>query len=803
MPQHIELHKPEKSGHDQPHRITQSLSRDHKYKRYTRTRPNPFLRSCACKKCSLHQPHEHSIQFYALQREQSEYQEYESIRKEMLFDFALDLHRNVLTNSRRKYLFRVYRDCFSGMEAVHWMLQARKVNSLHTAILRGQSLLQAQLIENVDKEGSRKFAYDRKRFYVFSTMFLMKIRDKFVESNSAQERTAGSASIYHDPTYAYKLYTDPILERRSESALSSERPSSGKGCSSFFLKAAMCTKDSIVVEGSSASSVDDSDFDLLDGNLSQSIEPLHHSARQRALAALIGGFVAEAASTSLNGVPDPVKLIPEFKFNSRDPAFFETVCSASEQKNVRVSMTKKLFSRDLDQSYSENNFTITDNVRPSSTGVEARSILNCFAQRKRLSLKETARDILQAFQMQKTLLGRTARGFVEKAERNGEDVSDCAIYCDSIDVLVLIPPLIVLYAGTPQLFTKVENYVRMFYSGTYVLDAAMIAAFILEQIILGASILDALRKAMRCDRLTSRQRSAIYKSFTQSQNPTHHVLQKYGKYGSKSRGIYTIIQPLFAENEYTAAIRENILGGGRSCRRAIFLGACFAAQEGLQCIPREWIAKTPFFEFLEADIKAIVQQRDLLHNVGTEDGTHGERSNLDEERETKRTSIVSSLLRPTDIGSLFSDEVRNQDSLSENYTQSNASAQPVGFDSSGSYNSCESFRSDLIDFGNLDEFYFKRSRRSSETCTSSIQSSPPEPFNTKKYEAHPVNTTRLSRPPPPPPPSSTSSSVASRHSDFFYYIEEPENLVTKPIPFQILSIDSPEKRTAYIRRVDQ
>lgn len=101
-------------------------------------------------------------------------------------------------------------------------------------------------------------------------------------------------------------------------------------------------------------------------------------------------------------------------------------------------------------------------MKPSSTGVEARSVLHCFAQRKQLSAKEIAKDILQAFQMQKSLLGRAARDFVEKAERKGENVSDCSVHCGSIDVLVLIPPLIVLYAGTPQLFTKVKQYVLMF-----------------------------------------------------------------------------------------------------------------------------------------------------------------------------------------------------------------------------------------------------------------------------------------------------------------------------------------------------
>ncbi|KAL0585377.1 hypothetical protein ABG067_004909 [Albugo candida] len=805
MPQH----GLEKLAHDRSHKISQSLSWDHKSNRYTRSRPNPFLRSCACEKCLEQEPQESSPPFRFLQRQQTEYQEYESLRNEMLYEFALDLHRNMLTNSRRKFLFRVYRDCFSGMEAVHWMLQARKVSSLHTAILRGQSLLQAKYIEGVIKDGARIFSYDRKRLYVFSTMFLMTIQNDFATSNSTHECTAGTSSICHDPTYAYKLYTAPILEARSESALSSERPPPGKGCGSFFLKAAMCARESIVVERSNASSLDNSEYDLLDGDLNQSIQPLHHAARQRALAALVGGFVAEAASTSLNGVPDPLKLIPEFKFHSRDPAFFDTatVSRASEQNSYRISLSKKLFSRDLDQSFCNNNVSITENVKPSSTGVEARSVLHCFAQRKQLSAKEIAKDILQAFQMQKSLLGRAARDFVEKAERKGENVSDCSVHCGSIDVLVLIPPLIVLYAGTPQLFTKVKQYVLMFYSGAYVMDVAMIAAFVLEQIILGATILDALRKAMRCDHLTSRQRSAIYKSFTQSQNPTQYVLQKYGKYGSKARGLYTILQPLFAENEYKAAIRENILGGGRSCRRAIFLGACFAAQEGLQCIPREWIAKTPFFEFIEADIKAIVQQRDLLHSVETDNGIHGERNILDDDREAKRASIVSSLLRPTEIGSLYSDDMRQRDSaysLAENERPSTASLQPVGSKSLSASNiSRESFRSDLIDFGDLQKFYLTEPvRGSSITCTSSTQSSPPQSSNNKKYEPHPTNTIKLSRPPPPPPPSTISPAVTTGDSELSHCAEEMKILVTQSIAFQILSIDSPENHSPCLLRVE-
>lgn len=202
---------------------------------------------------------------------------------------------------------------------------------------------------------------------------------------------------------------------------------------------------------------------------------------------------------------------------------------------------------------------------------------------------------------------------------SGKGWPHCAVKCRSIDVLSLIPIVVALYAGTNQLFTKVDELVKVFYVGTRVRDAALVAAFVLEQVILGASVLQAMRMSIRTERLSVKQRKVIFKAFTKSQLPSYEAIQKFGNRGSLPGGFHAVLQPLFVLNDYPTAVRENIIGGGRTCRRAMFIGACFAAQDGLDAIPEGWIQKTQYFDFIEADASTLVGRREVQGSFTEED----------------------------------------------------------------------------------------------------------------------------------------------------------------------------------------
>lgn len=429
---------------------------------------------------------------------------------EALARLAARMKANVATGARRRHIFKKYADCFTGMEAVDWMLEQMEAKSIAEAVRKGQALLAARFLEKVDKE--LKFEYSKKRFFRFSAA-----TPEFVSADHSIDRPLPAASL-----------------------------------------------------------------DL----------PLSAASRKRALAALLGGFVAAAASTSLNGVSRPEKTIPNLLRLDFDPAFcglYDSMGGGSGSSGTKGSNKTRM---------------------ESSTGFETRMVLQSVARRGQLHGSQLAKDAYWAFKNDPRLLSSAARAFLKRIHA-GKSWPNCAVNCRSIDVIALVPVVVALYAGTNSLFTKVDELVKVFYAGQRVRDAALVSAFILEQVVLGASVLQAMRMSIRTERLTVKQRKMIFKAFTKSQLPSYEAIQKFGNKGSLPRGFFAVLQPLFVLSDYPTAVRENIIGGGRTCRRAMFIGACFAAQDGLEAIPAGWIEKTQYYESIEVDAKALISQREV------------------------------------------------------------------------------------------------------------------------------------------------------------------------------------------------
>lgn len=451
--------------------------------------------------------------------------------EEALVRLAARMKQSLATGDRRRHLFKKYADCFTGMEAVDWMLEQMEAKSVAEAVRKGQGLLTHRYIEKVDKE--TKFEYNKKRFF------------RFTPTTPEYVRADGRPTAAHRGSGPFDA--DDQVDRPMPAAA----------------------------------------LDL----------PLSAAARRRALAAILGGFVADAASTSLNGVSRPEKMIPNLLRLDFDPAFcglYDTDMGASMKKGGGPGGKIRM---------------------ESSTGFEARILLQCIARRGQVHGAQLAKDAFWGFKNDKRLLSATSRAFLKRVQ-NGKGWPHCAVKCRSIDVLSLIPLVTALYAGTNSLFTKVDELVKVFYVGTRVRDAALVAAFVLEQVILGASVLQAMRMGIRTERLSVKQRKVIFKAFTKSQLPSYEAIQKFGNRGSLPGGFCAVLQPLFVLNDYPTAVRENILGGGRTCRRAMFIGACFAAQDGLEAVPDGWLRKTQYFDFIQADAQALVARRELK-NAGS------------------------------------------------------------------------------------------------------------------------------------------------------------------------------------------
>jgi hypothetical protein len=548
--------------------------------------------------------------------------------EQVLVRLAARMKQSLATGDRRRNLFKKYADCFTGMEAVDWMLEQMEARSVAEAVRKGQGLLTHRYIEKVDKE--TKFEYNKKRFFRFTP-------------------------------------TTPEYVQPPAANVEVDRPMAAAA------------------------------LDL----------PLSSAARRRALAAILGGFVADAASTSLNGVSRPEKMIPNLLRLDFDPAFcglYDTSMGGSSKKSAGGPAKVRM---------------------ESSTGFEARILLQCIARRGQVHGSQLAKDAFWGFKNDHRLLSATSRAFLKRVQ-GGKNWPHCAVKCRSIDVLSLIPLVTALYAGTNSLFTKVDELVKVFYVGTRVRDAALVSAFVLEQVILGASVLQAMRMSIRTERLSVKQRKVIFKAFTKSQLPSYEAIQKFGNRGSLPGGFCAVLQPLFVLSDYPTAVRENILGGGRTCRRAMFIGACFAAQDGLASVPEGWLRKTPYFDFIQADAQSLVARREIKgassyteeEMVGSDDEPiipyvdYPVRSSLTETsapplpppRRMKRNGNGNGRAHSTSFASSGNSSPR---SIASNYSY-------------GSQTTTGSSVRSVIDLGDMDRFYNSKGLDSSQISASNI-----------------------------------------------------------------------------------
>jgi ADP-ribosylglycohydrolase len=74
--------------------------------------------------------------------------------------------------------------------------------------------------------------------------------------------------------------------------------------------------------------------------------------------------------------------------------------------------------------------------------------------------------------------------------------------------------------------------------------------------------------------------------------PHNIVVKKFGKACSYPGTFNGSIHAIITSKSYKSAVIKTIKAGGCNCSRANFVGAYFAARNGLKGIPKDWIKKT-------------------------------------------------------------------------------------------------------------------------------------------------------------------------------------------------------------------
>uniref|UniRef100_A0A8C8CA37 Selenoprotein J n=2 Tax=Oncorhynchus tshawytscha TaxID=74940 RepID=A0A8C8CA37_ONCTS len=320
------------------------------------------------------------------------------------------------------------------------------------------------------------------------------------------------------------------------------------------------------------------------------------SLADRALGAIIGSAVADAAAQPLHWVYDLDKLdgflneapTPEFRPKSANPFYRRDTGNQSCYGDQAFVLLESL---------SECGGLNVNDLRKRT--------YNFFGPRSEYDtpVNDPYRD-RSGPRPQLPIEGPWRHGSIKSFMKNmdaGKEETGCETDFQP-DGIAKLAPIVALYAGKPDMLEKVEEAVRVTQNNDACVAETLAAARILEHFILNGpdeKVLDSV-----LDQLTDPNRKQpqdldkavvghIYQ-VRENLSKAHQDLipsvfpNSCGLPGSFQAALHGVL----TAKEFDQAIRDTMVCGGCTCSRSSFIGACLGAQIGLQGIPNSWKTKT-------------------------------------------------------------------------------------------------------------------------------------------------------------------------------------------------------------------
>ncbi|XP_064869858.1 selenoprotein J [Oncorhynchus nerka] len=320
------------------------------------------------------------------------------------------------------------------------------------------------------------------------------------------------------------------------------------------------------------------------------------SLADRALGAIIGSAVADAAAQPLHWVYDLDKLdgflneapTPEFRPKSANPFYRRDTGNQSCYGDQAFVLLESL---------SECGGLNVNDLRKRT--------YNFFGPRSEYDtpVNDPYRD-RSGPRPQLPIEGPWRHGSIKSFMKNmdaGKEETGCETDFQP-DGIAKLAPIVALYAGKTDMLEKVEEAVRVTQNNDACVAETLAAARILEHFILNGpdeKVLDSV-----LDQLTDPNRKQpqdldkavvghIYQ-VRENLSKAHQDLipsvfpNSCGLPGSFQAALHGVL----TAKEFDQAIRDTMVCGGCTCSRSSFIGACLGAQIGLQGIPNSWKTKT-------------------------------------------------------------------------------------------------------------------------------------------------------------------------------------------------------------------
>ncbi|XP_070563743.1 crystallin J1C-like isoform X2 [Ptychodera flava] len=317
------------------------------------------------------------------------------------------------------------------------------------------------------------------------------------------------------------------------------------------------------------------------------------SVQSRQKSAIIGSVVADAAGVPLHWFYDVKKLDevlegrsnPEFREPSANPFYDIPTGSSSLYGDQALAMLESLVeSNGLDtKDYAERLYkqfgpgTEYDNPENAKHGTD---------QDMQLPIKGPWKpQVIKHFEA----------NFIQKKAVTGSEVKR------DMHAVCIVPPLVAKYAGDPDLLLKVKSAVEVTTVKEEAAVVAMAATRLLEHYVLHGSDEKAVDKVIaelkNPDRRHPQAKDAEVADELEivlqaKEKSNREVAGEFGRSCNVPDAFKVAVHALITKPDYTSAIRSTLYAGGDCVSRAGFVGACKAAQNGVQVIPEDWKTKT-------------------------------------------------------------------------------------------------------------------------------------------------------------------------------------------------------------------
>eukprot|EP00286_Rhodomonas_abbreviata_P006512 CAMPEP_0181317490 /NCGR_PEP_ID=MMETSP1101-20121128/16497_1 /TAXON_ID=46948 /ORGANISM="Rhodomonas abbreviata, Strain Caron Lab Isolate" /LENGTH=320 /DNA_ID=CAMNT_0023424889 /DNA_START=201 /DNA_END=1163 /DNA_ORIENTATION=+ len=300
----------------------------------------------------------------------------------------------------------------------------------------------------------------------------------------------------------------------------------------------------------------------------------------RAKNAIIGSFVADAATMGLHWIYDDAKLTG--LVGKRSPEFFEPPSSPFYQ-------------------YESGSL--------SPYGDEISTLLRSLAEHPQFDRETFAQESFRDAVTYKGRLNSVLKEFVTTMQKDGVDASKDTGSASNTQGhgMVKAPLVAARYAGSPakNVVAVAKEAALVHQSLEEPVEISAVAARVIELVILGRTPAEAVEESLEDCQLSQYAR-AVFKDGLDFMEPD--PISHFGKSCSLPGAFQGAVSLMRDATSYEEVMRKNILAGGDSCSRAIWIGAVMGAAYG---VPETWKSKVSRMDEIERLADQLVENRNM------------------------------------------------------------------------------------------------------------------------------------------------------------------------------------------------